>query len=208
MTTIALGKFTQTDPLQADVGSPYPSAYVYGNNNPLVYTDPPGMRGQSTTCTTRVPIKSATPQRLALTAPGGPQFDCGSLRSIIREKVFWNKRQIGNGRDGRHGLMFRFQEFFIDGVVGGQTKFNNHVDQYEGQRRGLNRDIDKWKDNCPDDDPPSSVEILDRVTVFRWAATAAPTWAAVQRASMRPPPRKPFKWPTIDLPDIEIADTP
>ena len=36
--------FTQTDPLQADVGSPYPSSYVYGNNNPLVYTDPTGLR--------------------------------------------------------------------------------------------------------------------------------------------------------------------
>jgi hypothetical protein len=37
--------FTQTDPLQADVGQPYPSTYVYANNNPNVYTDPSGMRG-------------------------------------------------------------------------------------------------------------------------------------------------------------------
>jgi hypothetical protein len=36
--------FTQTDPLAADVGSPYPSAYVYGNNNPIVFTDPSGFR--------------------------------------------------------------------------------------------------------------------------------------------------------------------
>ena len=37
--------FTQTDPLEADIGSPYPSTYVYGNNNPTVYVDPSGLRG-------------------------------------------------------------------------------------------------------------------------------------------------------------------
>ena len=46
MTTGVVEYFTQTDPLEADVGSPYPSAYMYGNNNPLVYTDPSGLRGQ------------------------------------------------------------------------------------------------------------------------------------------------------------------
>ena len=44
MTTIALGKFTQTDPLQADVGSAFESAYVYAGNNPAVYSDPSGLR--------------------------------------------------------------------------------------------------------------------------------------------------------------------
>lgn len=39
--------FTQTDPLQADVGSPYPSAYVYGNNNPNMYVDPSGLRADA-----------------------------------------------------------------------------------------------------------------------------------------------------------------
>lgn len=38
--------FTQTDPLEADIGTPYPSSYSYGNNNPVVFTDPSGMRGQ------------------------------------------------------------------------------------------------------------------------------------------------------------------
>lgn len=38
-------QFTQTDPLQPDVGSPYPSTYAYVQNNPLVYTDPSGKRG-------------------------------------------------------------------------------------------------------------------------------------------------------------------
>jgi RHS repeat-associated protein len=41
----SLGAFTQTDPLQASVGSAYPSAYVYGNNNPMVFRDPTGLRG-------------------------------------------------------------------------------------------------------------------------------------------------------------------
>jgi hypothetical protein len=39
--------FTQTDPLEADVGSAYPSAYVYGNNNPTMFVDPSGLRGQA-----------------------------------------------------------------------------------------------------------------------------------------------------------------
>jgi RHS repeat-associated protein len=43
----SLGMFTQTDPLQADIGSRYPSAYVYGNNNPTIYVDPSGLRGQA-----------------------------------------------------------------------------------------------------------------------------------------------------------------
>jgi hypothetical protein len=36
--------FTQTDPLQPTVGSAYPSAYVYGNNNPVRFVDPTGLR--------------------------------------------------------------------------------------------------------------------------------------------------------------------
>jgi hypothetical protein len=35
--------FTQTDPLQASVGTTYPSSYMYGNNNPMLFTDPGGM---------------------------------------------------------------------------------------------------------------------------------------------------------------------
>ena len=46
MTTAVLEQFTQTDPLSAAVGQPYPSAYVYGNNKPLVYVDPSGLRGE------------------------------------------------------------------------------------------------------------------------------------------------------------------
>jgi RHS repeat-associated protein len=42
-----LGIFTQSDPLQADIGAAYPSAYVYGHNNPAMYVDPSGLRGQA-----------------------------------------------------------------------------------------------------------------------------------------------------------------
>jgi hypothetical protein len=36
--------FTQTDPLAPDPDKSYPSAYVYGNNNPVLYSDPTGLR--------------------------------------------------------------------------------------------------------------------------------------------------------------------
>ena len=39
-----LGTFTQTDPLAPDPDKSYPSAYVYGNNNPVLYSDPTGLR--------------------------------------------------------------------------------------------------------------------------------------------------------------------
>jgi SCP1.201-like deaminase len=47
MTVVWEKSFTQTDPLAADVGSAYPSAYVYAGNNPAMYTDPSGLRLQS-----------------------------------------------------------------------------------------------------------------------------------------------------------------
>ena len=45
MTCLVKKQFTQTDPLPGDVGEPYMGAYVYANNNPVVYTDPSGLRG-------------------------------------------------------------------------------------------------------------------------------------------------------------------
>jgi RHS repeat-associated protein len=42
----SLGIFTQTDPLQADVGNAYPSPYVYANDNPMMYVDPSGLRAK------------------------------------------------------------------------------------------------------------------------------------------------------------------
>jgi hypothetical protein len=72
-------KFTHVDPLPAAVGSPYESSYVYVGNNPLMSVDPTGLCRQTTT--TSSPTQSAVPDRLALTAPGGPQFDCDSVQS-------------------------------------------------------------------------------------------------------------------------------
>ena len=42
-----LGSFTQTDPLEVSRGVAYPSAYVYANNNPLVFVDPSGLRADA-----------------------------------------------------------------------------------------------------------------------------------------------------------------
>lgn len=49
-------QFTQTDPLPPEVGSPYPSAYVYGANNPMMYTDPSGLRQQLASLGSSVPV--------------------------------------------------------------------------------------------------------------------------------------------------------
>jgi hypothetical protein len=42
--TLCREEFTQTDPLSADVGSLYPSAYIYANSSPLRFVDPSGRR--------------------------------------------------------------------------------------------------------------------------------------------------------------------
>ena len=72
MTTAVAEQFTQTDPLQADIGSPYPSAYVYGNNNPLVFTDPSGLRAQVAAGN---PIAEQVPNELAQVASGPEVLD-------------------------------------------------------------------------------------------------------------------------------------
>ena len=82
MTVARSQHFTQTDPLQPDIGSPYPSAYVYASNRPTVIVDPSGLRGAA-------PVKpnsiartepNRIPDELAQTATCGgtahDQFDC------------------------------------------------------------------------------------------------------------------------------------
>ena len=43
--SIGRNQFTQTDPAPLDAGSVFEASYVYGYNNPLVYSDPSGLRG-------------------------------------------------------------------------------------------------------------------------------------------------------------------
>jgi hypothetical protein len=64
--TLCWVQFTQTDPLAADTGSPYPSAYVCGNNNPNVYVDPSGMRGS-------LVFQTPNPLQIVLDGGGGPE---------------------------------------------------------------------------------------------------------------------------------------
>jgi hypothetical protein len=45
-----IAHFTQTDPMPYGAGTAYESAYVYGLNNPLMYVDPSGLRGQLAGC--------------------------------------------------------------------------------------------------------------------------------------------------------------
>jgi RHS repeat-associated protein len=42
------GRFTQTDPTPYGAGSSFESSYVYGRNNPGVYSDPSGLRAEKT----------------------------------------------------------------------------------------------------------------------------------------------------------------
>lgn len=70
-------QFTQTDPLQADIGAPYPSSYVYGNNNPAVFVDPSGERAakafkKGCGWLNGGPIGEAMPSAFALIAPLQP----------------------------------------------------------------------------------------------------------------------------------------
>ena len=84
--TLFGGRFTQTDPLQADVGSPYPSSYVYSSNNPMLYVDPSGERGQLPGCVWKNnPIASQQPEQLAFRTGGlsASQVPFASARSQI-----------------------------------------------------------------------------------------------------------------------------
>jgi hypothetical protein len=53
--TILRSRFTQTDPLQASVGSAYPPSYVSGADIPVMFTDPSGLREGSPCSGKRAP---------------------------------------------------------------------------------------------------------------------------------------------------------
>ena len=50
MITLLENQFTQTDPMPYGPGTAFESSYVYGYNNPLMYVDPSGERGQLQGC--------------------------------------------------------------------------------------------------------------------------------------------------------------
>jgi RHS repeat-associated protein len=61
------GRFTQTDPMPYGAGNSFEGAYVYGLNNPVMYTDPSGLRGQLAGCALKNnPIQSRAPGMLAI----------------------------------------------------------------------------------------------------------------------------------------------
>ncbi len=81
-----LGSFTQTDPLPADIGSPFESPYAYALNNPQTYIDPTGERGQLPGCAWKNnPIASQQPDQLAIRLSGlsANQVRFASVRSQI-----------------------------------------------------------------------------------------------------------------------------
>ena len=64
-------QFTQTDPMPTGAGSAFESPYVYGMNNPLMYTDPSGLRASGLG-----PNKLALKNPIRPCAPSGyPQHD-------------------------------------------------------------------------------------------------------------------------------------
>lgn len=137
--------FTQTDPLQADIGSPYPSAYVYGNNNPLVFTDPSGLRGQAAQGSAN-PVREGGPEapnELALAAVAavkGP-FHFGYIavqRGDDDEIEAVDVGAFGSSTNRRHRPWFSI-ELRVNGVP---ELFLGAI-QYIGQARGS----DSWAVN-------------------------------------------------------------
>jgi hypothetical protein len=76
--------FTQTDPLQADIGSPDPSAYIYGNNNPVVYTDPSGLRAVHTKNPQPIDIPAGS-ARAQFPIPKWPGYGVSRMQFFIND---------------------------------------------------------------------------------------------------------------------------
>jgi hypothetical protein len=66
LSAVVAEQFTQTDPMPYGSGHAYEASYVYGRNNPLMYTDPSGLRGGLPGCPYSAnPIASNQPEMLA-----------------------------------------------------------------------------------------------------------------------------------------------
>jgi RHS repeat-associated protein len=137
-----LGSFTQTDPLQPIVDVAFPSAYVYANNNPLMFTDPSGLRSIDGIGLGKNPIRPCrpgfgeAPTELALLSSVTPSLrdarnphgfkahgnNCDNLWGKIMDFVF---RDRGFSSGGTKGLIFRMQEMLIFGIKGGRVEFES-----------------------------------------------------------------------------------
>jgi hypothetical protein len=99
--------FTQTDPLQPTVGQAYPSTYVYGNNNPTVYTDPSGMRSSGGREDSFSSIANFQPLELALVMASKTTLPaCTGFQLITFGGVYGCKRTVD---ERGPGLDFSFR---------------------------------------------------------------------------------------------------
>lgn len=90
--------FTQTDPQPLGAGSAFESAYVYALNNPLVYTDPTGMRSRPTyqraldLIGSEMPTNSAWAQKYGIDSCHWPAgYFCYKEQLAAKGKTFASK---------------------------------------------------------------------------------------------------------------------
>jgi hypothetical protein len=132
-----MNMFTQTDPLEASVGQPYPSSYVYGNNNPLVYVDPSGLQsnlGQNVVNRNRQMIMStATKYGLLPDLPAAillGENDFGVVTGRLSEDLeqYTPERIQGDRRTGVANL-HSWDTNLIEGAGEGPDRIARHFSQ-------------------------------------------------------------------------------
>ena len=106
MTTCASDQrdFTQTDPLPYGPGSTFESAYAYAGNNPVVYTDPSGLRKKSSYQSgldfigSEMPSNSMWAQKYGIDGCRGwiVGFTCYKEQLVAKGPTFASK--VGNGK--------------------------------------------------------------------------------------------------------------